>query len=1666
MIIGQDIDMDKNRFTTIENQLYNIYRIFGNGVLAVYDASGAQVSSWNLLSVPGEQAVQITSGRGHINYKYAESNASVKLTLTLPPNITSGTFNYYFYAKGTTKTATQKAVSFIYSDTQIEDPVNYIGLGMAEMIVGTDGSYVINVYNDAAHGRQEISLLGSLSGLVKDHVHKGGLNDPSPIDLSKHVTGFLSSDNIDNLDLGKVTKGTLDANRLPQIDHNSLTNIGTLTHAQIDALLAALQYPDNNYKLSDYGIINRLQIILALKKQQGFFNIDGEQINSIFYMPYTQLDNFVDYTLSRTTATVNNEIHRVYGTTGVARQSNVVKVNTTQDFQTALFFAQDSVKTPQTSNVEVAGITTISAAGSMNLPYGITGSANTIYVSSVQDSFITSFSTTGVYINRRIDFDSNLNLDSPYALNYDSVKNYLYITDTFNHRIIVTNPDFSSVIAKIGFSNASGQPGNGFGNGFNYPKGIYGFGNTFYVADSGNNQIQKYTWSAGVPVYQTSYYYNKINDNNISGIYQGLSDPRGLFATNYGGDNYLIVSDYNNHRVLCGVETSGVYSVYQVIGNNSAGVGIFNTSLISFDEANNVTGVGAGFTFYTSLNGTLQRIGIANSGANYRDRDRFVLSYNGQEQGYFNVLTDGVGRISTAYVTYGFSTTAISGFSHPQGIAVSLAGSKISLLISDTDNNRVLKSEARTGVGTTSREFVNKFSFGTSGTDADTSLQAYFNRPAHIYAQQGFGTIFVSDNLNNRVHGLVTDFSSSTFVGFTTSYTFGESDPDLNDGGIRLIQPEAYIGLSNTTVVGSGYSYGDVITQSPGGVQATNTDRYSYITFASPVNLYQNDILSSMIAVCIKTLNESGIDKTLGRIESFLIYDNTYRSPENTVSFTVPSGVSLKISNLYTIRPKLDTTTEVNTFVALSNYTTNPNPVIIGFGFRWNTADDWGWTNNDDYGLTWYLPKFDTNLLRANYPKILSYRQKYGYNHSIFAFNSDKYVAKGTFVFRFDTGAGSDCIFNSCVFNFSTPVSTNGYPTDIAFSYRVSDTLEDIYTARQYSVYPESGGTIDINKSGRYIDLLFNLYASAPDAFASPSLSSILLFYSVSGKTTGIIYDTNVSLPPAGTYSRLRWSQGTITNIDVVETANSGNQEYELRISDTSGIGQYVYLSHNNLNIGADENYVGFIDINNGLYLSPYQAFAGLERGLLNAQHYISNKNNGYFIADTDNDRILEVDENGQFLRAVQGNIRLPRCNRAFAVLGAFYNSNLKQLYVVFSQYVVFAQNYLTQLSITINGISYGLSNSAYFSQNNVGLFNPNSNNKSAVFFINATDIMNALFVKYPDSAKLQIQNPANNQPFQVPTTGRSDGNSPENETFTYSTTMFDEFQVNSAAGIGTILGYNSNVGIAVTDATTFGDSNESSNLMWSYCQGDNEVPIYSTRYSIPVQVKLVYFDNIFKPINVDYTDASALVVAMVGNNSVRAYDAGFNLLYKINPSLFTFNEKLGGSVQVLDRASTEQGNTLLIAQPGIGSTNITGNVFIYNRNTASVINQFSFNNYDAVKALSDESSILVLLNDRIGKIKSKLLRLNQDGTVSYNLSNVFTRPVSLDIKENGYYYVTDITGQYGTIFNRTFVGDGSGSSSGSNQSGGGTTGGGTTGGGSQGGGGLGRGGGGGQVVG
>jgi len=274
--LSEELDLDELRFRAIDTQTYSLYQIFGNGII---EDESNNYSSWVISVIPNDvQNIRISSGKGFVSWKAAETTAYEDVALPiLPTGITSATV--WVYAVTNDNTPVTKDIDFLTSLVEITDINNFVSLG--GVIVTFGETTTIEPFTT---GRVRISIISSLSGIINSHKHIGGSNNPSPINLAKHVQGKLSGEYIENLDISTVTKGTLSAERLPQIDHKTLDNIGTLTHTQIDSLLGALSLPDSSYRLSDLSMANRLQIVLAMKKQFAS-DSDSTQINALFYIP-------------------------------------------------------------------------------------------------------------------------------------------------------------------------------------------------------------------------------------------------------------------------------------------------------------------------------------------------------------------------------------------------------------------------------------------------------------------------------------------------------------------------------------------------------------------------------------------------------------------------------------------------------------------------------------------------------------------------------------------------------------------------------------------------------------------------------------------------------------------------------------------------------------------------------------------------------------------------------------------------------------------------------------------------------------------------------------------------------------------------------------------------------------------------------------------------------------------------------------------------------------------------------------------------------------------------------------------------------------------------------------------------------------------------------------
>jgi len=304
---------EMQRWETLDAQLAALFNIMGNGVL----------SGWDILAGEGLSAT-ITAGSGHVSFVSTATTESVLLT-----NLTPSTRNY-IYAQLTPDSYWTQNVSFVAFVYQLTDPDVNLYLGY----VDTDLNSVTDVNTD---GRKELGFVALINSAVAAHKHTGGTDNPSPINLATEVQGILGQEHFPELDAELIKTGTLDPNRIPLIDHTTgLNNVGTLTHAQLDAFIETLSI-SGQQAMGEVSTTDLLQLILALK--HAYPDIDKYLVNELAFIPGISPDEMIDTV--NTTAIVDTRTaleggqHTITGTPSTGFKAYTRIWNTEDDYSTA-----------------------------------------------------------------------------------------------------------------------------------------------------------------------------------------------------------------------------------------------------------------------------------------------------------------------------------------------------------------------------------------------------------------------------------------------------------------------------------------------------------------------------------------------------------------------------------------------------------------------------------------------------------------------------------------------------------------------------------------------------------------------------------------------------------------------------------------------------------------------------------------------------------------------------------------------------------------------------------------------------------------------------------------------------------------------------------------------------------------------------------------------------------------------------------------------------------------------------------------------------------------------------------------------------------------------------------------------------------------------------------
>lgn len=234
-------DLEASRWITVDTNLGAIVDLLGDGVIEGWDVSGED----------GALVVTVGTGSGFIGGLASETLEEVEVALTA----TDG--DYKIIANNTDTTYYEKDVTFAVIGALTPTPARAIDLGTFTIV---DGTLAADTIDNSV--KTMIGVSNTLLAALAAHVHSGTGSNPSKIDLSSQVQGRLSAENIGNIPASKFVGG-IPAERIGDISHYDLLDIGVNTHQQLDDFVRTI----TTTKFQPLGLLNAINVMQAIITQ-------------------------------------------------------------------------------------------------------------------------------------------------------------------------------------------------------------------------------------------------------------------------------------------------------------------------------------------------------------------------------------------------------------------------------------------------------------------------------------------------------------------------------------------------------------------------------------------------------------------------------------------------------------------------------------------------------------------------------------------------------------------------------------------------------------------------------------------------------------------------------------------------------------------------------------------------------------------------------------------------------------------------------------------------------------------------------------------------------------------------------------------------------------------------------------------------------------------------------------------------------------------------------------------------------------------------------------------------------------------------------------------------------------------------------------------------------
>jgi hypothetical protein len=315
-------------------------------------------------------------------------------------------------------------------------------------------------------------------------------------------------------------------------------------------------------------------------------------------------------------------------------------------------------------------------------------------------------------------------------------------------------------------------------------------------------------------------------------------------------------------------------------------------------------------------------------------------------------------------------------------------------------------------------------------------------------------------------------------------------------------------------------------------------------------------------------------------------------------------------------------------------------------------------TDSPDASIYGYVRKVlnISQIVRNNIQKIVIYTDdtttgQIFWIGSIFLRSSTLYPQFGVLKFRHSSAA--PVVFNSIIYDADIPSNC-----DLRVRAKVANSAA-LLQRSEYTLALNSGDVFGL--VGTDIEIEVVLIAST-DRKDTPTFKGMQLQYIIDAVDSGFNIQTATE-----------WNRGSYIGTSIAPDPISTGIT-NLKLIEPLSVGDYYYLYENGVNQIAEDGTakVGFRGLTLRNFLSPKQCidivYDSYVAGFNNAKSVYRLINKNYIVADTANDRILEIDANGEFVRGFGSHTETDQ--NGFYPLNASFNPRNGILSLCFSQAV------------------------------------------------------------------------------------------------------------------------------------------------------------------------------------------------------------------------------------------------------------------------------------------------------------------------------------------------------------------------------------------------------------